>query len=40
MLVIPSEARDLTIEVHDTHVTERDRLAFERFLAALAMTAA
>jgi hypothetical protein len=40
MLVIPSEARDLTIEVHGTHVTERDRLAFERFLAALAITAA
>jgi hypothetical protein len=40
MLVIPSEARDLTIEVHDTYVADDDRLEFERFLTALGMTAA
>jgi hypothetical protein len=29
MLVIPSEVRDLTIEVQDTHVTNGDRSARE-----------
>jgi hypothetical protein len=40
MLVIPSEATDLAIEVQGTHVSERDRSAVERFLATLGMTGA
>jgi len=40
MLVIPSEARDLAIEVQGTRVSDCDRSAFERFLATLGMTGA